>query len=312
MNQLYGYPAFPQGGLGNLLSVWADCLLWCKDNNARMIHPSWWLKFHIGPYLRRERDKRYYQRYFVSAGHINGLHKCALLIFAQQVSAEDWRAGEKIHNQTRNTVVRFSDMTQFSRLIGRHTEVASALYRITRPEFYPFGIGDTPFVGIHVRFGDYPPFPEGQDSQTIYFRLPIDWYIDCLQEVRRGLNMEIMAIIFSDGTDDELAPLLNLSNVIRSPFNAAITDMMALSQASMIITSRSTFSIWGAYLGQVPSVWYPKKIDICGKGVLDKMEAENQEIEWMQGMQIPTDYIQVVSNRIKHSALGGKWENKNG
>lgn len=297
MNRLYGYPVFSRAGLGNLLSVWADCLLWCRDNNARMISPTWWLKFHIGPYIRGERDKRNYYRCFWPTDQITGFSKWSLLMFAQRVSAEEWRADGTVQQRTGNTVVCFSDMTQFRRIIGRNAEVASALYRMTRPKFFPRGIGDKPFIGIHVRLGDYPPASTNTSRKLLIFKQPIEWYASCLLEIRRAQGMNLEAIVFSDGWDAELAPLLSLPAVSRSPFRAAITDLLALARSTVLITSRSTFSIWGSYLGQVPSVWFPKKSDICGNGVFAENGSE-LEIEWKVDDKLPIGFVDAIAKRM--------------
>jgi hypothetical protein len=59
-------------------------------------------------------------------------------------------------------------------------------------------------------------------------------------------------VVCSDGTDDELQPLLALPGVVRSRSANALDDLRVLSRASLIVGSRSTFSAWGAFLGDVP------------------------------------------------------------
>jgi hypothetical protein len=285
-----------------MLIPWADCVLWCRDNQAEMIAP-FWTRVRIGPWLRRERDKRLYHRYFVSAGKIHGLRRLALLATSSVMSAEDWRGGRKTANTNKNIVVRFSDMNLFGNLIGRHEEIRAELYRMTRPKFHPTGLtGAAPFVGIHIRFGDFPSMSPGGSGAAVYFRLPIDWYTGCLLEIRRAIGFELPAIVFSDGSDAELGPLLALRAVARSPFQAAITDMLALAESSAIITSRSTFSLWGAYLGQVPSIWYPNKADVCGNGVFADKSLSDLEIEWMTGRPLPDAFASALTHRIQHKA----------
>ena len=157
---VYGYPQV-HGGLGNMLIPWADCVLWCRDNEAAMIAP-FWTKIRMGPWLRRERDKRLYHRFFVPAGDIHGLPRLVLLATSCQVTADDWRSGRSGAATDRSTVVCFANMNLFGNLIGRHNEVHAALYRITRRSYHPVGLGGKPFVGIHVRLGDFPQMPQGE------------------------------------------------------------------------------------------------------------------------------------------------------
>ena len=64
--------------------------------------------------------------------------------------------------------------------------------------------------------------------------------------------------LFSDGSDEELEELLQLPKVSRLFTGSALGDILALSKCNAIIGSDSTFSGWGAFLGQVPVV-FPKQ-----------------------------------------------------
>lgn len=290
---LYGYPALPKAGLGNMLIPWADCLLWCKDTGARMISPTW-AKLRIGPVLRRERDKRFYQRFFVSAGEVTGPHKWALLLTARKIPADVWRAGNVGATAERDTVVCFSDMNLFGNLVGRHAEVKSALYCMTKPQYHPASIAGTPFIGIHIRLGDYPPFPAANAAPMVYFRLPIDWYVAGLSAIRRAVGIDLQAVVFSDGSDQELMPLLAMPRVSRSPFREAITDMLALGESCAVIASRSTFSLWGCYLSQAPSLWY-----MTNSGVTSVTEsAADLDVKWARGDALSQGFVNAVRERV--------------
>ena len=301
MNNLYGFPNLPKAGLGNMLLPWADCLLWCKDFDANMISPFWY-KLRIGPIIRNERDKRMYSQCFNSSGQITGLRRLFLLAFSKLESAEKWREGGHRTKIEKKTVVSFSDMNCFHQLVGRQAEVADGLRRIINPEYFPAGLDGKKFVGIHVRLGDYPQQLIHEGSKMVNYRLPLEWYSACLLEIRQALGTEVAAVVFSDGNDNELAPLLNLPHVHRSPFKKAITDMLALSKASIIVTSRSTFSLWGVYLGQVPSIWYPPKKEIFGDELIKNEEGIQSEIEWMIGDSLPDNFIYAVKKRMESIA----------
>ena len=65
-------------------------------------------------------------------------------------------------------------------------------------------------------------------------------------------------LIFSDGSDAELKDLFDLPNVQRVFFGNAISVIYAISKCCYLIGSDSTFSGWGAFLGQVPCLFYRK------------------------------------------------------
>ncbi len=294
MKRIYGLPVLPKAGLANMLIPWAECFLWCQDQGIKQVAP-FWRKFRLGPYLRGERDKRQYHRLFIDKGKISGLKRIILLLTAKQIPFENYRLLGKTKQISKTTLVCFSDMNHLGRLIGRHEQVLNELFCITRPQYWPIGIPKN-YIGIHIRMGD---FPQKSDSGSqIYFRQPLTWYIEALKQLRSSLNSNLTAIIFSDGSISELQTILNIENVIRSPFNTSITDLLAIAKSTVIITSRSSFSLFGAYLGQVPSVWYQGKKAICGSGYMPADQSSILEIEWMPGQMFTAEFIDALKNKI--------------
>lgn len=55
------YSRLPKAGLGNMLLIWSRAVLFADINHLPVVAPDW-SKFVIEPYLRGERDKRYYTK----------------------------------------------------------------------------------------------------------------------------------------------------------------------------------------------------------------------------------------------------------
>ena len=100
-------------------------------------------------------------------------------------------------------------------------------------------------VAVHIRLGDMPK----------EYRVPLDWYIEKIKQVRESCDRPLSFLIFSDGNDSELKDLMALPNTRRVFFGNALADMVAISRCSLVIGSVSTFSWWGAYFGQVPCIF---------------------------------------------------------
>lgn len=286
---LYGYPALMKAGLGNMLLPWARCVLWCKDNNAQMIAP-YWTKVRIGPFLRGERDKRQYQLLFNHACQISGIARVTILALTRRIDESDWNSGA-VEDRRGRIVVCFRGMDRIEALSGRHQEIADALYGITKPRFIPNNIPDKPFIGVHVRMGDFAEACEEELKKGAHcIRIPIQWYADALVEFRRVVGENMEAKVFSDGGDEELMPLLKIAGTSRYEGGSAITDLLALSKATVIIASGSSFSIWASYLGNVPAIWHPgQKFSMrCN------YEEENRDIEWDRGAVLDNDFINVI------------------
>jgi hypothetical protein len=293
-SKIYGIAVLPKAGLGNMLIPWADCYMWCKDSGIQQIAPSW-RKIRVGPYLRGERDKRQYQKLFISGNMITGLFRLFLLLISKSYSAEEFRNSNVKKSRILPTLVTFSDMNKLDLLQGRHEEVLNELYKITRPKYWPVKLQKS-FIGIHIRMGDFPE--KSNHPLQINFRIPLDWYIKCLNQVRMVLGDDFPVVIFSDGTDKEIEAILKLPNVVRSPYSESISDLLAIAKAKVIITSRSSYSLFGAFLGQVPSVWYSGKDAIYKKSYMPAEKNGNLEIEWMPGQFLTAEFIESLKERI--------------
>ena len=297
---VYGYPRMARAGLGHMLNTWARCFAWCHKNRLPMLAPQW-RQLRIGPYVRRERDKRAYHPFFRSDGYVEGSGRLLCLTLGRRV-AEDYSeqtlSGERADIPT---VVVFYD-GELGAMIGRgfdvlrddHDIITAELLRITRREFATPALIDDPFIGIHVRCGDFvvPQTTADIRSDNRNLRVPIEWYAAALTELRGKLGTEYTARLFSDGSESELAPLLRLPRVELMPTRSAITDILSLSQARVLVASGSGFSNWAAFLGQMPSLWFPSRRYFHLRA---DTEGADFELDWEHGQQMPDKFLGAVA-----------------
>ena len=114
---------------------------------------------------------------------------------------------------------------------------------------------------MHIRLGDFAratweEVKQGKHNSSI----PIEWYVTMAQELRSIIGAETPVYVFSDGTDEELRPLLELGNVERVTFGSSIGDVLALSRAKLLVASGSSFSMWARYLGRMTTVMFPNQV----------------------------------------------------
>ena len=113
-------------------------------------------------------------------------------------------------------------------------------------------------IAVHVRLGDFVAGPAlGEPVSATNQRLPVDWYVDAVTAIRAALGAQRGCVVYADGADEDLAPLLSLPATSRARAAGALDDILAIAAARVIVGSNSTFSMWSAYLGQRPSLWYP-------------------------------------------------------
>lgn len=222
-------------GLANCLFVYAKAIVLAERYQASILTPTW-INFSIGPYLRNQIDKRHYYGLFVANEEISGFKRLYHLL--------NTTSNENEFCATDKTLVVEGIYDFFKPLLFHHNLINKYLLNHINPKLLA-PIRDFDFsncIATHVRLGDF----------TQERRIPLTWYkqkiLDCF------INDPVL--IFSDGKDEELVSLLELPNVKRISFGNAIADLIAMSRCKYIIGSDSSYSAWGAFLGQVPCSFY--------------------------------------------------------
>lgn len=229
-------------GLGNILFTWAKAIVYAKKHQLIFIDPTW-RSVKIGPILRGEFDKRFYNDLFLSNQNVSPWKKFFLLNFQKHL----------VH-----TIEGMDGL--FEGFVTEHGFVRSELLKMTHEshlkrieQFKGEGIS------IHIRMGDFYTFKNEEELRAGKWntQLPLKWYQAQIEKIREAVGEEVPVSVFSDGSDEALSTILKLSNVQRAFYGSAIADMLALSKSKVLIASGSTFSSWASFLGQCHTVWFP-------------------------------------------------------
>jgi hypothetical protein len=268
-------------GLGNLMLTWARCLAASERNGWRMIWPTWPSfkpkNWRVNPY-----DHRTYSDLFEpNERYVTGWRKpwcLARYRWVREPSSTDSAVRP-------GSVVAFRGMKDFFTPFRKdHALIKRELLRITRAKHRgALSEPDPAPIGIHVRRGDFIQRPSYADIVSDHNSLlPLEWYTNALQAVREKVGNDVPAFVFSDGAQAELQDLLALPRVRRVDYGSGLGDMLGLSRSRLLIASGSTFSMWGSFLGQIPTIWHPGKL-------LQPLLIENpqQEFEWASGEPMP-------------------------
>lgn len=246
-------------GLGNLLFPWGRCIVAAKKHGMIPVWPTW-AQVKLGPLLRMEQDKRFYHNLFAPPdGYVSGLHKLDVLLGTPRVAEQD--LDELREGASQRVLVVYEGMEHYFREILRdHALVRTELLRMTRPNHRnALAVNFYRTISVHVRLGDFSVAPINAAAVTtghVNFRIPLSWYVEVVNEIRRGVGEDWPILVFSDGTDRELEQLLRLPRCSRAGFGSSLADMLALSRAHVLVASGSTFSMWASYLGRMPVVWH--------------------------------------------------------
>jgi hypothetical protein len=295
--QLYVIPVLGRFGLTHGLLAWARAQIWAKEHGAKVVAP-FWLKLRIGPYLRRERDKRNYFLLFHPGKAIHGLKRLFLIACARRINIYEQWPGH-IRQARRPTLVAFHNQVKdnekrsFQQVAGYGAFLREELIGITRSKYLPEK-DDHPFIAVHVRLGDFTKSPVdlSPTGDSTNARLPIHWYIDRIEALQTRLPYRLPVTIFSDGTDEELELLLARPDTFRAKRQASVTDLLQMGNAIALVASGSGFSLWGAFLGDVPRISYP------GQSIVPISADSSRDIESSYEDKIPDTFVLHVISKM--------------
>ena len=260
---LFGYAEVGSYGLGQSLLAWARCRNWCNLHGIEMLAPNWLhVQHRIGPIRRRERDNRQYHRLFRFDGYVTGLHRLFLLTTSKRIPAADTDLDQLLRQRGKGLVL-FKNLedrneeTYFPEIAGQGAEIRRNLLAITKPQYWP-APDLLPHIALHVRMGDFstPATLDDLRRGAKNSRIPVEWYANILAGLRTRLG-PVPARLYSDGSDEALALLLQMPDVVRPPKQPSVTDLLSIGQSRLVISSGSGFSFWGAFLGDAPRICFP-------------------------------------------------------
>ncbi|ANV87363.1 hypothetical protein [Picosynechococcus sp. PCC 7117] len=265
------YPKLPRAGLGNMLFVWANALVFAEINQLPIVAPNWGMNsIHLGSYLRNEKYKRFYGSYFSNQEYVSR----SILLLQRMKGAKIYFNPDILSRFSSQPNTKKSHIFVFDKIlryqncfadIKSHQELIKEklISNIKEELLKEIFTREIPRIGIHVRLSDFQK--QKIDINNLepipgLTRTPVHWFADVLNIIRDIAGYSIPAIIFSDGSQQELQPLLKLDRVLLAPKASAIEDLIILSKSQLLIASSgSTFSSWASFLGQCPTIWYPAR-----------------------------------------------------
>jgi hypothetical protein len=256
-------------GLGNTLFAWARSEIASERYSLPILAPVWRRLTSGGGWITalktigsRQGTRRTYNGLFLDQQSLSSTCQNLLtLAWAVHMDENALPAVLETPKQClRPVVFVFSDVRdRFASLADYQSLIAARFNAMLGPRTKERLPATTaPRFACHVRLGDFNPASELNPVTAPNARLPKEWYVAQIKKVSaRWPNVPID--LFSDGTDAELGELLRLPSTHRADYGNAVTDLLAMSRARLLICSGSTYSAWAAFLGQIPTIWFPGK-----------------------------------------------------
>lgn len=136
-------------------------------------------------------------------------------------------------------------------------------------------------VAMHVRLGDFATSAPNLESYRGRFNcaLPLAWFMDIGHQLRASFGDAMQFQIFSDGTAAQLAPLQAALNPVdtRCALPTDVSDLLAMSQADLLVCSVSSYSVWAAALSSSPYLWFGPQMHLHDEGFASIWGHENRQ-----------------------------------
>jgi hypothetical protein len=287
-------------GLGNSLFPWARSVVAANTFDLPMLLPVWERVTSGGGWITaiktlslQNASRRTYQGLFRRKRSFRQ-RLGELLVFSRAVYVDESLLPKKIElsiSSSSPTVFVFEGIRdRFDPLWPHRSYLRDEFTKVIQPEVLAsVPAGTVPRVGCHIRLGDFQRTSDSTRLGQANARLPFAWYA-CQLQLLTSYWPNVPIEIFSDGTDEELDPILRLPNVSRANYKNAVADLVAMTRLRLLICSGSSFSAWAAFLGNMPTIWFPGKI-ASQMGEFSDMTA----IELEQNQSLPTSFIKAVS-----------------
>jgi hypothetical protein len=252
----------PNAGLGNKLIVWARCMAFAQLNGLSATAIGWNYP-KIGPILRRQRRDIFYGQNLNTpplSGRICLLLQTLCMDRQYEPVVQRFAIGKR-------TAYFFTKMPHWSDLFGSihlmRSFVVRAFSRLISPTVL-IAIENLPppLIGVHVRRGDFRELVEGEKFAEVGgARTPLEYFVTVIRNIRACAGWVIPVAVFSDGSDDELTPVLALENVYRVPAMTDVGHLAFMARSDVIVASAgSTFSMWAGFVSEAALILHPDHI----------------------------------------------------
>ena len=237
------YIKFPRTGLGNMLLVWANALIFAKVNDLEMVTGSWW-GIRWGAIIRREQNKRFYRNYFTETPFVKRIIFKATTILYQRKKNPHFEILTDAQKSAKTLFLfdkTITDENLFFNLSPYRDLIKEALLRlITSQKKQQLLKYESPVIGVHIRRGDF---------KIAHQITPLSYFIEIIKSIREATDSVMPVTVFSDADKNELTDIFQLENVTLTDKKADILDILLMSQSEILVLSQSsTFSYWSAFL----------------------------------------------------------------
>ena len=176
----------PKAGLANKLLVWARALVFAKENNYKL-YVIGWFDFKIGPFLRNEKTKRIYYKYFSRIYTPNFIELFKILFLYKRINEKSTYKNYTspkmvfVFNQTPQWQDYFEGLT-----LNREFIRMSFIKMLNEKYKEIYYNCDSPVIGVHIRCSDFI-IDNKNLGKTPNVRTPIGYFVEIIKKLENQL-----------------------------------------------------------------------------------------------------------------------------
>ncbi|MEK8085718.1 alpha-1,2-fucosyltransferase [Aquabacterium sp. A3] len=226
-------------GLGNLLFPMYRAFQAQRLEGGQLVFPQFF-QWKPGPWLRREKDARAYGDLFRHRTPQEVLLHAKAVALRLSGHAERLRVQEGLGRHFHD--LDAAHQATFKQWLVDHYRHREALMQ----ELASISAQD---ICVHIRRGDFAAATTAAAQQgTMNYQIPDEWYVDAVRVARQSApGARVRVFTDAHTLEPALMAALGADEVDASP--NALHSMLRMSAHGTIVTSRSSFSLWAAYLG---------------------------------------------------------------
>ncbi len=252
-------PQIPRTGLGHALGVYARAFVYHASGQAQFVHPNWF-KIRIGPYLRREADKRDYHR-IIKVPEAWGLPRrhAARRLWMKVVTEDtfDPKASGQFLVVRDDGPVHPRSWGAMNAANPYRQQLFSAFRSMS--VFEPRPREACPSIGVFHRSGDFKNISPSTTDERLkrthgYGYYPPEFAAEALSKVREIAGWQVPAVLSTDASLDEVAPILAEGAVRVSDSRSTLSNMLEMSRHDVIVMGSSMYARWSWFLGSALAV----------------------------------------------------------
>ena len=238
-------------GLGNLLFPLYRAFQSQKTLGGRLVFPQF-TQLKPGPFIRMEKDKRTYFDLFERRNLADvSLHIRAR--FSRPISENSFNPNGLNPGQAQ--IIKYEGLRGYFKDLEAQHRADFLEYLLDRASHVKDLRNDIAQISkndicVHLRRGDFTAeAAEGADSGGMSYRIADDWYVAAVKKARERLP-DARVRVFTDATGLERELLERLGCDVIDESQNALHALMKMSAHGAIVASKSSFSLWSAFLGQ--------------------------------------------------------------